>query len=264
MRSLIAFGCEGATLIGTLDMPEEQGAPGTTGLLIVSGGNEVRAGAHRGMALLAGRLAAVGVPVFRFDRRGVGDSDGDNRGYASAAADLAAAVAAFRAEAPHVTRLVGFGNCDAATTLALFGADAGIDAVVLANPWVVERAAGDLPAPAAVRAHYGRKLASPREWVRLVGGGVDLTRLARGLARLFASPADDLVRRVAAALAGREASVVLATGDATAIAYADAARRVGLSLPTLGIESASHSFAGPGDAAALEAAIISLLSSPRT
>ena len=48
MRSLIAFPSAGETLAGTLDT-----APGATGLLIVSGGNELRMGAHRGMAMLA-------------------------------------------------------------------------------------------------------------------------------------------------------------------------------------------------------------------
>ncbi len=57
--------------MGTLD-----DAPGTTGLLIVSGGNEVRAGAFAGQARLAAEIAAAGHPVFRFDRRGVGDSTG--------------------------------------------------------------------------------------------------------------------------------------------------------------------------------------------
>jgi hypothetical protein len=64
MRTVTAFACAGETLVGTLDT-----ATGETGLLIVSGGNEIRIGAHRGMALLAQRLAARGVPVFRFDRR---------------------------------------------------------------------------------------------------------------------------------------------------------------------------------------------------
>ena len=40
MRRLIGFACEGETLAATLDE-----APGTTGLLIVSGGNEIRSGA---------------------------------------------------------------------------------------------------------------------------------------------------------------------------------------------------------------------------
>ena len=80
MRRLIACACADDDIIATLDE-----AAGTTGLLIVSGGNEVRAGAHRGMALLAADLAAAGHPVFRYDRRGVGDSGGTNRGFLSAA-----------------------------------------------------------------------------------------------------------------------------------------------------------------------------------
>ena len=259
MRRLIAFPCEGDTLIGTFDEGD-----GSAGLLIVSGGNEIRAGAHRGMAMLAARLAEAGVPVLRFDRRGVGDSSGDNRGYAGSAPDLAAAAAAFCAEAPHVTRLVGFGNCDAATTLALFGAAAGIDAVVLANPWVVERTAGDLPPPAAVRAHYLSRLLDPRQWWRLLTGAVSPARVARGLRRAAERPDAGLARRFAAAVRALDARVVLATGDGTAIAYADAARRVGLTLPTERIETASHSFAEPGDAEALERAILNVLTSPRT
>ena len=114
MRRLIAFPCAGDTLIGTLDA-----APGTTGLLIVSGGNEIRCGSHRGMALLAQSMSAAGHPVFRFDRRGVGDSSGDNAGFLGSADDIAAAAATFRAEMPGMRRLVGFGLCDGATALAL-------------------------------------------------------------------------------------------------------------------------------------------------
>ncbi|WP_307085830.1 hypothetical protein [Sphingomonas faeni] len=141
IRRLIGFACEGETLAATLD-----DAPGTTGLLIVSGGNEIRSGPHRGMVMIAQRLAATGTPVFRYNSRGVGDSTGDNGGFLSAKLDLIAAVAAFRNVAPHVTRLIGFGNCDAASTLALFGRSAGFDKVVLANPWVIEPI-DDIPPP---------------------------------------------------------------------------------------------------------------------
>ena len=144
MRGIVSFPCEGETLLGTLDA-----ADGSTGVLIVSGGNEVRAGAHRAMAMLAEQLALRDVPVFRFDRRGVGDSGGENGGWESSAPDITAAAAAFRAEQPQLRRVVGFGNCDAATALALFGRAAGVEALVLANPW-----AGDddpLPPPAAIR-----------------------------------------------------------------------------------------------------------------
>src|SRR3546814_1492741 len=65
--------------------------------------------------MLSQRIAAAGHPVFRFDRRGIGDSDGSNSGFETSGPDIAAAIAAFRAAAPHVARIAAFGNCDAAS-----------------------------------------------------------------------------------------------------------------------------------------------------
>ena len=153
-RRHVLFACEGDTLVGTLDE-----APGETGLMLVSGGNEVRAGAFAGQAQLAARIAAAGHPVFRFDRRGVGDSSGENLGFRGSEPDIAAALAAFRAQSPGLARVVGFGNCDAASALML-AAGAGCDALVLANPWTIEHDDGT-PPPAAIRARYAEKLRDP-------------------------------------------------------------------------------------------------------
>jgi exosortase A-associated hydrolase 1 len=251
VRRLIAFDCEGETLIGTLDSD----GPASLGVLVVSGGNEVRAGAHRGMALLAARLAEDGLPVFRYDRRGIGDSGGRNRGWTSAAPDLAAALATFRREAG-VTRVVGFGNCDAASLLAIEGRRAGLEAVVLANPWTVETDDG-LPPAAAIRAGYAAKLRRPSEWVRLLRGGVDLRKLARGIAKLLRSRPQPLARQVVRAVArwGERATIVLAEGDATALAFVEAARDAGLRAETIAVPTASHGFARAADQVALENAI---------
>ena len=54
MRRILSFDCAGVALAATLD----EGAR-KTGLLIVSGGNEIRIGAHRGMTTLAGEIAAL-------------------------------------------------------------------------------------------------------------------------------------------------------------------------------------------------------------
>lgn len=176
-RRHIAFDCAGSTLVGTLDQ-----APGPAGLLIVSGGNETRAGAFAGNAQLAARIAAAGHPVMRFDRRGVGDSEGVNMGFRHTAADIAAALAAFRAECPSLTHVVAFGNCDAASALMLAGG-AGCDALVLSNPWTFEEDQPDAPPPpAAIRARYAEKLKNPRELLRLFKGQIDFGKLLRGLA----------------------------------------------------------------------------------
>ena len=92
-RLHLTFNCEGSTLAGTLDT-----APLTTGLLLVSGGNELRSGAFRGQARLAQTIAKRGFPVFRYDRRGVGDSEGENLGFTQSEPDIRAAIEAIKAE----------------------------------------------------------------------------------------------------------------------------------------------------------------------
>ncbi|MCD2323963.1 hydrolase 1, exosortase A system-associated [Sphingomonas sp. IC-56] len=251
MRRLITFRCNGATLVGTLDE-----APGRTGLLIVSGGNELRMGAYRGMSRLAQRVADAGYPVFRFDRRGIGDSEGENRGFESSCPEIAHAAAAFR-KAAKLDHLIAFGNCDAATSLILFHNRAAIDRLVLANPWLVDRQHEDLPPPAAIRAHYAARLRDPREWLRLARGGVNLTKLIRGLRATAEKRSQDpnsLSARTARALAASTVptSLLLATGDHTAVAFQHAYRAsrfdpVRSRIRVEQRDTASHSFAGEGD-----------------
>lgn len=177
-RLALTFNCQGSTLAGTLDT-----APGTSGLLLVSGGNEIRSGAFAGQARFAAEIARAGFPVFRFDRRGTGDSEGPNLGFRQEAEDIAAALAAFRAMTPQLGRVVGMGNCDAASALML-ASGARCDALVLSNPWTIEDAGDDAAPPAsAIRARYLSKLMNPREVVRLVSGGVDLRKLMRGIVK---------------------------------------------------------------------------------
>lgn len=173
-RQHFTFECEGARLAATLDR-----ADGQTGLLLVSGGNEVRAGAWNGQARLAAQVAAEGYPVMRFDRRGVGDSEGTNREFRSSGEDIATALAAFRKECPQLSRVVAFGNCDAASALMLIGG-VGFDALVLSNPWTIENDGEEAPAE-VVRAHYRRRLADPAAVMRLLRGQVSPTTLLRGL-----------------------------------------------------------------------------------
>lgn len=244
MRRVIEITCAGETLVGTLDE-----AAGRTGLLIVSGGNEIRAGAHRGMAMLAQKLAAAGVPVLRYDRRGIGDSSGTNTGFEASSDDIAAAAAMLRATG--VTRIIGFGSCDAASALALFHARAGIDALVLSNPWIGGACDDALPQSAAIKARYAERLRDPKEWLRLMRGGVDLRKLAGGLLKLARSGSEDrgLLDRMALATSATDTTILLAERDNTAIAFRDAwgkcAHRTG--APIVSLDSASHSYAGAAD-----------------
>ena len=249
MRHQLSFACDGAALAASLD-----GAAGTTGLLIVSGGNEIRSGAHRGMAMLAARIADAGHPVFRFDRRGIGDSEGVNGGFESSGPDIAAAIAAFRGAAPHVTRIVAFGNCDAASALLLHQPLA-LDGLIVANPWTYDGEAEEadepaLPPAAAIRARYLARLKDPKSLLRLLKGEVDFRKLFRGLSALKApiTPAapDSLAARIddAAATLGAPTTILLATGDRTAQAFIENCPLALKRLPVERLASPSHSFAG--------------------
>ena len=144
------------------------------------------------MAKLADRISDDGFPVFRYDRRGIGDSSGKNMGFLSTEADIAAAVEEFRRLHSSIRKIFAFGNCDAATALALFGVDAGIDQFVLANPWVIEEESTTsgqptAPSPSAVRARYWERIKKPRSIIDLLTGKIDLLKLVKGLGKAAAS-----------------------------------------------------------------------------
>lgn len=259
-RLLLSFGCGELRLAATLDT-----APGTTGLLIVSGGNEIRAGAFSGQSQLAARIALAGFPVFRFDRRGVGDSEGENRGFRHSARDIAAAIEAFRAIAPQIGRIVAFGNCDAASALMLAGG-AGLDGMVLSNPWTIEQGSEGAPAdstppPAAIRARYLEKLRNPREIARLLRGGVDLRKLTRGLVRAVApAPApSSLAGEMRAGLSRFEGNVriLIATADRTAQVFETAWDRNDPRIHRC--EGAGHAYIEPEHGDWLKAQILAAL-----
>lgn len=253
-RLHIAFPCADETLIGTLDKGNAR-----AGLLIVTGGNEIRSGAFSGQSELAARIAGAGFPVFRYDRRGVGDSSGTNRGFREAGDDLAAAIAAFRQQCPNMDRLVAFGNCDAASALML-NSGAGCDALVLANPWTFEADQSDVMPPEAVRARYLAKLKDPREALRLLRGGVSLGKLAGGLrtALKAKAPPSDLISKMQLAMASfsGETRFLIAGRDRTGQAFQSVWSE---EAPCEVRADADHAFSSTEDSAWLAEQILSTL-----
>ncbi|MBB4642102.1 hydrolase 1, exosortase A system-associated [Rhizorhapis suberifaciens] len=263
MRQHLQFSCRGCQLAGTVDEGRS-----TTGLLIVSGGNELRAGAHRGMAKLAARLARDGFSVFRFDRRGVGDSEGDNAGFMSSAPDIAAALKAFRNVCPQLERIVTFGNCDAATALALHHDPDDVAALLLANPWVIENEDG-MPTAAAIRRRYWERLRNPRKLWELATGRVNYGKLLQGMKAASSHGEESrLGRDLASALCNSRLPVtfLLAERDNSSIAFQDMWQRPsfrplhgGGRVRTIKIPTSSHSFAKSEDAEALYRAVRNML-----
>jgi len=253
MRLFHQFTCHGEILSGTLDDGRKP-----CGLLIISGGNEIRAGAHAGMAKLAQKLAAEGFPVFRYDRRGIGDSSGINQGFLESKTDIIAATEYFRKISPSVTKIVAFGNCDAASALALFGENLAIDRFVLANPWVIEQIdtenqAPTAPPPSAIRSRYWQRLKNPMSIIDLLTGKIDFRKLLQGLKQAFQKQENtSLSIRIESGLIGlnKPCKILLASRDTTARAFLaawnskDYARARALPhITTETIDSASHGFA---------------------
>lgn len=259
MRRLIVFPCDGAPLAGSLDDAE-----GATGMLLVIGGSQTRIGSHRMYERLAKYLAENNYPCLRFDRRGVGDSAGEDPGFRGSGPDLLAAAAAFRKECPALTRLVGFGLCDGATALVLFGDAAGLDGLILANPWLVETEVGE-PPPAAIRQHYRKRLLSKAGWKKILTGAVNYRKLWRGIRSIFSRRDEQSLSQDALQALLRHrlpAEAILCVGDATAIAAEAEIRRwpyEGLIRATQTIDTDSHTFARPGDEAMLLTAVLSAL-----
>lgn len=257
MRRLLTVDCAGARLGASLDAGN-----GAVALLMVTGGSQTRIGSHRMYERLAARLAGAGYPALRFDRRGVGDSEGEDPGWRGSGPDIEAAAAALRAETG-AARLIGLGLCDGATALALYGAGAGLDGLILVNPWLTQ-AEADAPAPAAIRVHYARRLLSREGWKKLVTGSISWRKLLSGLKKSGDTSESPLAAEVAEALRAYtlRAEIVLARGDATAMA---AERELksrnfkGLVSKAQIVPSDSHSFARPGDADLLFAATLAAL-----
>jgi exosortase A-associated hydrolase 1 len=177
-RALL-FPCEGHTLVGVLSLPER---PADVGVVVVVGGPQYRAGSHRQFVLLARRLASAGHAVIRFDYRGMGDSEGEARGFEHAEADIGVAIDALQQAVPAVRRVVLWGLCDGASAALMYcdaRRDTRIAGLCVLNPWVRSEAS---QARTQVKHYYRERLMQRAFWAKLLRGGVAVDAVA-GLLR---------------------------------------------------------------------------------
>lgn len=168
MERAVSFDCEGERLFGVISVPE---VAATRGVLIVVGGPQYRAGSHRQFTLLARSLAARGIAAMRFDYRGMGDSEGDVRGFEAVDADLRCALDRFQAELPAMRDIALWGLCDGASAIAFYAArDARVGGVALLNPWVRTEAGA---ARATIKHYYRTRLFERALWAKILRGRFD-------------------------------------------------------------------------------------------
>lgn len=156
----ILFQCQGDQLLGILHVPESQVA--RVGVLLVVGGPQYRVGSHRQFVLLARDLVAAGIPVLRFDYRGMGDSAGSPRDFEAIAEDIRAALDVFLQNVEGVEGAVLWGLCDAATANAFYAcSDDRIVGQIALNPWVRTE---EGEAQAFIKHYYLKRLLSGAFW----------------------------------------------------------------------------------------------------
>jgi exosortase A-associated hydrolase 1 len=174
----IVFCCGSDWLYGILTLPEHAAS---RGVLILVGGPQYRAGSHRQFTLLARQLAANGIPVFRFDFRGMGDSEGHARTFENVEDDVRHAIDRLFAEIPSLDGLVILGLCDAASA-ALFYAyrDRRVTGLILLNPWVRTEEGS---ARAYLKHYYTSRIFERELWRKIWSGNFNYAAAIRSLSR---------------------------------------------------------------------------------
>ena len=173
-----SFSCQGSWLYGISSLP---GEATSRGVLIVVGGPQYRVGSHRQFTLLARDLAAHGVPVMRFDYRGMGDSEGDSRNFEEIKDDLYCAIDQFFEKVQSMKELVIWGLCDAASA-ALFYAyqDRRVTGLVLLNPWV---RTDEGIAKARLKHYYLDRFFEPEFWSKILGWNFNIIKSVQSFFR---------------------------------------------------------------------------------
>jgi uncharacterized protein len=171
-EAAVVFSCEGEHLVGVVCTSSQVQNDSDVGVVIIVGGPQYRAGSHRQFVQLARSLAAQGVPVLRFDTRGMGDSTGEQHNLEMIEADVGAAIDALQAAVPRVKRVALWGLCGGASAALLYWRltqDPRLQGMVLVNPWV--RSEQTL-ARTRVKHYYLRRLQERSFWVKLFSGQV--------------------------------------------------------------------------------------------
>jgi uncharacterized protein len=174
----VSFRVADDRLLGVLHRAARSAAQG---VLLIVGGPQYRVGSHRQFVLLARHLAAAGVPVLRFDYRGMGDSEGPTVGFDGAEADIAAALDEFFRRVPALREVALWGLCDAASAALMYGfRDPRVKGLVLLNPWVRQPQS---EARTHLRHYYLKRLLDGQMLRNVAAGRVNLLKSARELAR---------------------------------------------------------------------------------
>lgn len=174
-------------MLGLLTHPGLETQAITSAVIIVNGGAQYRAGAHRLFVQMARLLARQGHAVLRFDLPGQGDSPGLPIGFEDTAAHIGAAIDTLhhRHKQLQVTGLLGL--CDGASACLLYlhaHPDPRVTHLALLNPWVRNEVSA---ARAQLKHYYLKRMSMPQFWRKLLEGKVGWSAVAELFKKLLSS-----------------------------------------------------------------------------
>lgn len=162
----VVFDCQGDRLIGVVHHSPQQ--IGSKGVVMVVGGPQYRVGSHRQFVLLARALSNSGIPVLRFDYRGMGDSEGSLVGFDGIDKDISSAIDCLQQQLPEIEDITLWGLCDAATASCFYApTDLRVKGLVLLNPWVRSKKG---EAKAYLKRYYLQRIVSSGFWLKIARG----------------------------------------------------------------------------------------------
>ncbi|MEI7868106.1 MAG: hydrolase 1, exosortase A system-associated [Candidatus Methylumidiphilus sp.] len=172
----IVFKCGNYRLIG---IATSTNSLSKTGVLIIVGGPQYRSGSHRQFTLLARNLAENGIPSFRFDYRGMGDSEGNIRNFENLNEDVHTAINAFSIT-EKVDKIIIWGLCDAASAALYYAhTDPRVAGIILLNPWVHTEVSAER---ARLKYYYISRLFQKSFWSKFFSGRINFIGSSKEIA----------------------------------------------------------------------------------
>jgi exosortase A-associated hydrolase 1 len=138
MEEPVQFTCNQKRLYGILHLPDTVMNPSTI-VIIITGGPQVRIGAHRLYVQLSRFLCEHNIATLRFDYEGMGDSEGDFVGFQYAEASIDTATNYLRQKFKGKSNFLFWSLCDGATAAVLYAARnlEDVNGLILCNPLVL-------------------------------------------------------------------------------------------------------------------------------
>lgn len=247
---------------------------GEIGVLLVVGGPQYRVGSHRQFVVMSRALAEAGIPSFRFDVRGMGDSTGTKQAFYDLDEDITEALNQFE-KISGLKQFVILGLCDGASASMIYASkDKRIRGLVLINPWLKNTAA---QGQVMLKHYYSERLFNGKFWKKLFSGRVSLvgtlSDFFTALKRAFSGKNSEALDYPSQMMEGMaafrgKACLILSGKDLTAREFEQITkqselwqRALSVNLETHNFSNADHTFSDPAEEKRLLDTITSFLKS---